>query len=86
MIADIKSPADPPRAATREQKSAVEIEHSNTGLPQQHQQQISQSVAQSFMTAAEKVSTCLSQKSHGHLKKLSNRSNIRNQLEMLRRL
>jgi hypothetical protein len=53
MIADVKSPADPPRAATREQKSPIEIEHSNKGLPRQ--QLISQSVAQSSVTATEKV-------------------------------
>jgi hypothetical protein len=84
MTADVKSPADPPRAATREQKSPIGIEHSNKGLSRQ--QLISQSVAQFSITTAEKVSLCLSQELHGCLKKFLNRSNFRYHLVMRRSL
>jgi hypothetical protein len=60
MITDVKSPAEPPRAATREQKSPVGIEQSNKGSSRQ--QLVSQFVVQSPIIGAEKVGLFSSQK------------------------
>jgi hypothetical protein len=59
MITDVKSPAEPPRAA-REQKSPVGTEQSNKGSSRQ--QLISQFVVHSAITGAEKVGLFSSQK------------------------
>jgi hypothetical protein len=56
MTTDVKSPAEPPRAAAREQKSPLGVEQSNKGSSRQ--QLISQSVAQSSISGTEKVSLC----------------------------
>lgn len=54
MSTDAKSPAEPPRTASREQKSPLGNEQCNKGLSRQ--QLISQSVGQSSVTGTEKVS------------------------------
>jgi len=59
MITDVKSPAEPLRAA-REQKSPVGTEQSNKGSSRQ--QLVSQFVVQSAITGAEKVGLFSSQK------------------------
>jgi hypothetical protein len=59
MITDVKSPAEPPRAA-REQKSPVGTEQSNKGSSRQ--QLVSQFIVQSAITGAEKVGLFSSQK------------------------
>jgi hypothetical protein len=59
MITDVKSPAEPLRPATREQKSPVGIEQSNKGSSRQ--QLISQSVVQSSITGTEKVSLLITE-------------------------
>jgi len=59
MITDVKSPAEPPRAA-REQKSPVGTEQSNKGSSRQ--QLVTQFVVQSAITGAEKVGLFSSQK------------------------
>lgn len=59
MSADVKSPAEPPRAASREQKSPLGTEQSNKGSSRQ--QLISQSVVQSFITGSEKVSLLITE-------------------------
>jgi hypothetical protein len=53
MITDVKSPAEPPRAATREQKSPVGLEQSNK--VSSRQQSVSQFAVQSSVTGSEKV-------------------------------
>jgi hypothetical protein len=60
LITDVKSPAEPPRAATREQKSPVGIEQSNKGSSRQ--QLVSPFGVQSATTGAEKVGLFSSQK------------------------
>jgi hypothetical protein len=76
MITDVKSPAEPPRVASREQKSPLGAEQSNKGSSRQ--QLISQSAVQSSTAGAEKVSQ--SQSMHSSFKKFSSRNNILNQV------